>query len=283
MKRVIDTSFWTDDKVVDLFSPEDRYFFLYLMTNPHTTQLGIYAINKKYMAFETGYSLDTIKVLLDRFERKYDIIKYSESTGEVAIKNYLRHSIVKGGGVIEQQIKRELNKVKNRELVQYVIGNLNEHDDLNPTIRNLLEYIYAYAYACTQERTVERTVERTLTDHERLSDFSDFVNNILSYLNEKVGTNYRPSTRKTRDLIKARQKENFTLDDFKKVINKKTAEWKGTDMEKYLRPETLFGTKFESYLNQREVKPKEDMINHNYSEDYFEQRRRKAIEEMWND
>ena len=52
MKRVIDTSFWTDDKVVDLFSPEDRYFFLYLMTNPHTTQLGIYAINKKYMAFD---------------------------------------------------------------------------------------------------------------------------------------------------------------------------------------------------------------------------------------
>lgn len=115
-----------------------------------------------------------------------------------------------------------------------------------------------------------------------LSDDSDIVSEILSYLNEKVGTNYRPSTRKTRDLIKARQKENFSLDDFKTVINKKTAEWKGTDMEKYLRPETLFGTKFESYLNQREVKPKEDMINHNYSEDYFEQRRRKAIEEMWN-
>ena len=47
-----------------------------------------------------------------------------------------------------------------------------------------------------------------------------------------------------------RTDEGFTLDDFKQVVNNKVAEWKGTDMEKYLRPETLFGTKFEGYLNQ---------------------------------
>ena len=47
--------------------------------------------------------------------------------------------------------------------------------------------------------------------------------------------------------------EKFTVDDFKTVIDKKSREWLGTDMEKYLRPETLFGTKFESYLNQQVV------------------------------
>lgn len=278
MKRVIDTSFWTDDKVVDLFSPEDRYFFLYLMTNPHTTQLGIYAINKKYMAFETGYSLDTIKVLLDRFEREYDIIRYSEPTGEVAIKNYLRHSIVKGGKPIEDQITAEIKKVQDKSLLKYVHDALVTHDNLNASVVNVLPLLDVNVDVNVNVNVVSYHDSHNDSYHD-----SSIVQDVISYLNEKVGTNYRPSTRKTRDLIKARQKENFSLDDFKTVINKKTAEWKGTDMEKYLRPETLFGTKFESYLNQREVKPKEDMINHNYSEDYFEQRRRKAIEDMWND
>lgn len=167
MKRTIDTSFWTDDKVVDIFSPEDRYFFLYLMTNPHTTQLGIYAINKRYMAFETGYSLDTVKVLLERFDRKYDLIKYSEETGELAIKNYLRHSIVKGGLPIEEQLKREIAMVRDGNLCRYVHDELVQHNNLSTTVKNILPILdayanaNAYAYACTQGRTVERTHERT--------------------------------------------------------------------------------------------------------------------------
>ena len=65
------------------------------------------------------------------------------------------------------------------------------------------------------------------------------------------GTNYRSSTPKTRKQIKARVGEGFSENDFYAVIDKKSKEWLGTDMEKYLRPETLFGTKFEGYLNQR--------------------------------
>ena len=58
IKRVISTDFWLDDKVLDLFSPEDKLFFLYLMTNPHTTQLGIYPINKRVMAFAQASSAE---------------------------------------------------------------------------------------------------------------------------------------------------------------------------------------------------------------------------------
>ena len=74
---------------------------------------------------------------------------------------------------------------------------------------------------------------------------------ITEYLNNRTGANYRHTTNKTKDLIKARYNEGFTLDDFKIVIDKKCVEWMNTDMQKYLRPETLFGTKFESYLNQQ--------------------------------
>lgn len=74
---------------------------------------------------------------------------------------------------------------------------------------------------------------------------------IIDYLNFKLQSNYKDTTRKTRDLIKARYNENFKLDDFKKVIDNKCEEWLNTEMQKYLRPETLFGSKFESYLNQQ--------------------------------
>ena len=78
---------------------------------------------------------------------------------------------------------------------------------------------------------------------------------IVSYLNERLGTRYRSSTQKTRKMIKARWNEGFRLQDFKDVIDKKAVEWIGNkEMEKYLRPVTLFSTKFESYLNQISVK-----------------------------
>ena len=75
---------------------------------------------------------------------------------------------------------------------------------------------------------------------------------IIGYLNKRVGTHYRATTRKTQTLIKARLNEGFTVDDFKQVIDNKAEAWLGDQkMEKYLRPETLFGTKFEGYLNER--------------------------------
>ncbi|WP_462410365.1 conserved phage C-terminal domain-containing protein [Neobacillus sp. Marseille-QA0830] len=75
---------------------------------------------------------------------------------------------------------------------------------------------------------------------------------IVDYLNEQTNANYKSTTKKTRQLIKARCKEGFTLKDFKKVIDLKTVEWlNDRHMSQYLRPETLFGTKFEAYLNQK--------------------------------
>lgn len=72
---------------------------------------------------------------------------------------------------------------------------------------------------------------------------------IIDRLNKKAGTNYRASSKATQSHINARLAEGYTLENFCSVIDKKCAEWKGTDMEKYLRPETLFGSKFENYLN----------------------------------
>src|SRR5690625_439819 len=78
-----------------------------------------------------------------------------------------------------------------------------------------------------------------------------YIVEIVTYLNDMANRNYRHTTRKTQSLIRARMNEGFTVDDFKRVIDIKTDEWlNDSKMNKYLRPETLFGTKFESYLNQ---------------------------------
>ncbi len=79
----------------------------------------------------------------------------------------------------------------------------------------------------------------------------DAIKEVIEYLNSVLGTHYKDSTDKNKSLIRARLREGFTVDDFKVVIDKKSSAWlTDPQMQKYLRPETLFGTKFESYLNE---------------------------------
>ena len=88
------------------------------------------------------------------------------------------------------------------------------------------------------------------------ADASAHYEKIISHLNEKTSTNYRSTSEATRRLIKARLNEGFGVDDFMNVIDNKTNDWKNDPaMSKYLRPVTLFGTKFESYLNEQTTRP----------------------------
>lgn len=137
IKRIVDTDFWTDGKVED-FSPEDKYFMLYLMTNPKTTQLGIYEMSIKQAAFWMGYSIESVSVLLERFEKKYGMIAYSKDTREVAIKNYLRHSIIKGGAPVRDCLVKEMRAVKNKDLISYAFASIKEYEDLNETVKNII-------------------------------------------------------------------------------------------------------------------------------------------------
>lgn len=107
-----------------------------------------------------------------------------------------------------------------------------------------------------QANTIDypETTSETTKDIMSSSDEHDRVpyKQIVDYLNERTNSKYRHTTAKTKDLIKARWNEGFRLDEFKVVIDKKSEEWlKDSIMSNFLRPETLFGTKFESYLNQK--------------------------------
>ena len=140
IKRLVDTSFWTDGKV-DEFTPEDKYFMLYLLTNPFTTQLGIYELSIKQAAFQMGYSVEAVQALIERFENKYGVIIFSKETNEIAIKNFLRHSIIKGGKPVEDCIKKEMLKVKNRNLIDAVFYHIANKSDLNQTVKKIVNAI----------------------------------------------------------------------------------------------------------------------------------------------
>ena len=107
---------------------------------------------------------------------------------------------------------------------------------------------------------------------------SDTINEIISFLNEKAKSSYRSSTPKTRQLIGARLKEKFVLEDFKKVIEFKCQQWlNDAKMSAYIRPETLFGTKFESYLNEANRGIGSQVLGSQatHSDEYLEKFRRK--------
>lgn len=117
IKRVVDTDFWTDEKV-EVFEPDEKLFWVYLLTNPYTKQLGIYHITKKQMSFQLGYDVEQIERLLDKFENEYGLIKFVDS--EIAIFNFLKHSILKGGKPVEDCLKADIKKVKHKELIDMV-------------------------------------------------------------------------------------------------------------------------------------------------------------------
>lgn len=152
LKRIVSTDFWTDGKVDD-FTPEDKYFMLYLLTNPSSTLLGIYEISIKQAAFQMGYSPETVVGLIDRFQNKYGVILYSKKTSEIAIKNYLRHGIVKGGQPIEDCLISDINRVKDKELINNVFEHVINYKDLKPTV---LRVISNYINGNGQEQDQEQ-------------------------------------------------------------------------------------------------------------------------------
>ena len=185
--------------------------------------------------------------------------------------NSTKQSVIKCLKSLEEKgyiIKREkyINGVKSCE---YYTTELN-------TLLNKVEYPI--------KQSLTGGIKQSLTNNIELDKLLDNIKEIVGYLNAKLGTRYLPANEKTQRLITARFNENrkYTVADFKEVIDKKVKEWKGTEMEKYLRPETLFGTKFESYLNQKDATGRNSKIGEymqrDYSKDDYEKMFEKATD-----
>ena len=135
--RLVYTDFWEDPKVMEEMTPEDRYFYLYLLTNPNTNMLGIYQITKKQMAFELGYSPESINSLLDRFENHHKLVRYNQETRELLVKKYAKYNLNKGGKPIIDCIKKELKGIKDISMLLEIVD-LIPNEGIKNTVNDFL-------------------------------------------------------------------------------------------------------------------------------------------------
>ena len=212
----------------------------------------------------------------DRTSRKdgYFYKSYNEWYEELHLTEYqVRRATkkLKSFGFVDTALKKANGaptlhyKVDTKEVSEWILkklknGNLrNSRMDSEETQESLTEI--------TTKTTTEITNNNILSPSSTAYPYKD----VIDYLNQQTGKNYKSTTKKNQTVIRARTDEGFSLDDFKRVIDNKVAEWKGTNMEKYLRPETLFGTKFEGYLNQ-ELQPSgmDQLERMKYDESYWD-------------
>ena len=124
--RQVHISFWQDPFIMEL-TPEEKYFYLYLMTNSKTKQCGAYELSKKVIMFETGYNQETVEKLMDRFI-SYGKIEYDDDTNEVMLVNWLKYNISKSPKLISC-IKQEMLDLKSKRFFEHIKSHLDGHGE----------------------------------------------------------------------------------------------------------------------------------------------------------
>lgn len=117
--RNVHLSFWTDNKVEDDFTPEDKYFYMYLLTNPQTNVCGCYEVSYSQMTRQTGYNKDTVMRLLERFENVHKIIRFDKNTKEILILNWYKYNWNKSEKTLTG-VENVAKYVKSAEFKKYI-------------------------------------------------------------------------------------------------------------------------------------------------------------------
>ena len=197
--RSIHTSFWSDLFVTEL-TPEQKFFFIYLLTNEKTRQCGIYEIGKRQISFDTGYNIDTINKLISFFQESGKI-KFSETTSEIAIFNWAKYNS-SNSPKVEACIAKELKTVKNKVLIEYVYG----------------------IDTRSQEKEVKKEKEKevkTSTIEKKIDGEEFFENDIIEVLEENEDETFsqtETSLKKEKD--SAQKEKSFEHAEFIEVYDK---------------------------------------------------------------
>ncbi len=117
--RSIDSEIWNDPKMTDDFTPEDRYFWLYCLTNKHGNLSGVFEVSYKQIAKEMGYNEETVRNLIYRFTTKHQVLTYVEETKEMFIHNWFRYNWTKSPS-FEKALYKYIAKIKDQELRELI-------------------------------------------------------------------------------------------------------------------------------------------------------------------
>ena len=264
------TKFWTDEKIIKLDS-DTKLLYLYMLSCPHSNMAGYYRLPMPYIQADLeGLGKGLPKGFTKLLEK--GLIKYCNKSCVILIPNYYKYNSIQNvnqakgaanrtGELPKNMLVEDYKQVINtyadsyqKELYKGLPKGFNKEFGKrsgNTELELELETDTELDSELDSETDSETDKEHCPAEKKQDIPYKEIVN----YLNQRTGSQYRSSTQKTKRLIRARWNEGFMLEDFETVIDKKCVEWMGDEeMEKYLRPPTLFGTKFESYLNQLSVK-----------------------------
>jgi uncharacterized phage protein (TIGR02220 family) len=150
---------------------------------------------------------------------------------------------LKDAGIIEIKLaglpaKRYI-RINENQLAAVLLNNSSQNGETSSAKKEELE-------------TPKQQTNNNKPNNNRTNNNKEIYIAVVDYLNAKAGTNFRAGSKATQQHINARLAEGFTVDDFKRVIDNMRAAWMGTEFQQYLRPSTLFGSKFENYLNWKQ-------------------------------
>lgn len=180
---------------------------------------------------------NTVKLALNTFE-EFGMIEIIDNV--ITIPNWEKHQKLDQLELAREKTRERVAKHREKQKLLALSNECNVTDGVTVT-------------ECNADRIDKNRIDKNRIDNNNIDDEcesnNEVVKNIIEYLNNRVGTKYKTSTKDTQKHIKARLNEGYTYDDFVTVIDKQANKWIGTEYEQYLRPATLFGTKFENYLN----------------------------------
>lgn len=259
-RRMISSKVVDTDNFLDMPATSQNLYFHLLMHADDDGFLG----NPKTITRSIGAHQDDLKLLI---EKGYLFVF---EDGAIAIKDWFIHNYIPKDRYHETVYKEDKKKLEVTETQQYRLvtrSPIVQDTESKQDVDNM-------DTPCIQDDNkvyTEDKLSKVKLSKDNINKLSSSENvdpepkqksqkipyeKIVDYLNRKTNSHYRPTSKATRRLIKARYNEGFTDIDFKTVIDKKCAEWlQDGNMVQYLRPETLFGTKFEAYLNQPDTGP----------------------------
>lgn len=255
--RNVNMSFWTDTKVVDNYTPEDKYFMLYALTNNYTNIIGCYEISIKQMSNDLGYTRDVVDNLLKRFKEIHKTIDYDYETKELLVVNWSKYNWSLSPK-LDIPLKSAIENIKSNSFHDKLAKIYNSRESvINQEESDMVSIPYRYSMDTTI--TIPITITSSITNtisNTNINNKQEIYKRVIQRLNDLTGSSFKYTTKNTIELINGRLNDGYTEKDLIMVIEKMCYLWgkpkkREKDMREYLQPSTLFRqTNFENYYNK---------------------------------
>ncbi len=179
--RNVHLTFWSDTKVTDEFTPEDKYFYLYLLTNPHTNLSGCYEISLKQISREMGYTQESIEGLIKRFSEVHKIVVYDKNSKEMLLINWSKYNWTKSSKFITA-LEKEIESVKSEQFKEFLKNRLYGIDTVSES------EIYPMD---TVSSGNGYPMDTTVTDSDTVSDTDSITDNKDNNINTQKKETYK--------------------------------------------------------------------------------------------